>query len=1004
MSHSFLTVAVPFDATRIADVEARLDAMGNPAKPEIRDLLRDQGIHFMSMAIVPNDLKHGAFLILEASADSEKDPVTTLVRALGQHLADAFAAAGLSASDLSVPAGLDRLLRRHSHTVGQSLFSTPGLCFAGTPGMSMGRIRDEYELSRKVREVLESGVLRGSPLQVLKQVREKIESTEFRHLLAQHSSPLLEPPLGATIPISRILGGVLLFAWPYLLAMLLVALLAGGIVGWQSGAFWGSVAFAFSLLVGLVGLLVIAGILYATLARLEATDVPDHSAPDPKRLADAVKRENRTEQNHLFGISTMKQGLVRNLILRVVYWVIVQVATTVSRPGFLNQLGTIHFARWILLPGTNKLLFCSNYGGSWESYLEDFITNAHQGLTGVWSNTIGFPRTKNVFQNGATDGDRFKRWARRQQHPTRFWYSAYPHLNTARIRLNSAIRQGLASAATEDEAAQWLSCMGSRPRVGAVIENYDVQAILFGGLGNLTHATCLLFHCPNSTENAKQWLARVEEGISFGDMPPKNITRLVALTQSGLRRLGCPSHVIAEFPVAFQEGMSTPGRAALLRDTGDDKPELWWWGHGDRAVDGALLLYADTSDKLANEVAEQVRRLKEKGGELVYEIPLAHLDPNKPAREPFGFVDGVSQPIIRGTRRWISDSDTNHVVAPGEFLLGYPDDRGFLPLTPSVPATSDPHNVLPAYRELQTGELPNFSKLAANGPRDLGRNGSYLVIRQLEQDVDLFNEFLSATAARLVGTPGVPEDFTQDQIAEWLGAKIIGRWRDGTSLVRHPHAPGTGWDGKKPRKPDNSFLPGAEDPLGERCPYGSHIRRANPRDSLVPGSKEQLAISNRHRILRMGRVYLPQPADSDAARPGLLFMCLNADIERQFEFIQHTWVGARMFHGLDGEVDPILGRGGLGGRLTIPTERGPILVTGFKDFVRVRGGAYFFLPGRRALWFLAAKSTAISAGDRYDLVSPTARYGRIAMEAGEGGFEQPAAGAGDVRPSWDSVH
>ena len=107
------------------------------------------------------------------------------------------------------------------------------------------------------------------------------------------------------------------------------------------------------------------------------------------------------------------------------------------RPGYLDTINTIHFARWVLLPGANRLMFFSNYGGSWESYLEDFIAKAASGLTGVWSNTEGYPRTRWLFLDGARDGDRFKRWARRQQVPTLFWYSAYPDLNTARIRINS---------------------------------------------------------------------------------------------------------------------------------------------------------------------------------------------------------------------------------------------------------------------------------------------------------------------------------------------------------------------------------------------------------------------------------------------------------------------------------------------------------------------------------------------------------------------------------------
>ena len=123
-------------------------------------------------------------------------------------------------------------------------------------------------------------------------------------------------------------------------------------------------------------------------------------------------------------------------------------------------------------------------------------------------------------------------------------------------------------------------------------------------------------------------------------------------------------------------------------------------------------------------------------------------------------------------------------------------------------------------------------------------------------------------------------------------------------------------------------------PLGLRCPYGAHIRRANPRDTFDPGSAVQLNISNRHRILRVGRSYSPQ---QKLTKSGLLFMCLNSDIERQFEFVQQTWVLGRSFNGLKDEVDPIIGRGRRPRSLTVPTPEGPLRFSVMEDFVRVLG-------------------------------------------------------------------
>jgi deferrochelatase/peroxidase EfeB len=392
------------------------------------------------------------------------------------------------------------------------------------------------------------------------------------------------------------------------------------------------------------------------------------------------------------------------------------------------------------------------------------------------------------------------------------------------------------------------------------------------------------------------------------------------------------------------------------------------WGRPGQEADAVLLVYAADAPTLSEEVSARKSDIEQSGGRILHELrpkPLEERDPGdsgaQVAFEPFGFADGVSQPIIKGTRRWLRESDAIHTVEPGEFLLGYPDSRGFFPPSPSVQASADPENRLPLLHPVHSRNLyqPDFNQSGAQAPRDFGRNGTFLVVRQLDQKVEIFDTYLTSAAATYARHPAVPANL-QTSVKEWLGAKIIGRWNNGTSLVRYPHRPGTPGAGQKNARPDNEFLYGAEDPLGERCPLGAHIRRTNPRDSLAPGSKDELSIVNRHRILRVGRSYEPQGSgDPNATDPGLLFMCLNADIERQFEFIQQTWSMTWQFHGLENEVDPILGRGGRKGderklsRLTIPSPNGPLHLTGIQDFVRVRGGGYFFMPGRQAIHYLS---------------------------------------------------
>ncbi len=153
---------------------------------------------------------------------------------------------------------------------------------------------------------------------------------------------------------------------------------------------------------------------------------------------------------------------------------------------------------------------------------------------------------------------------------------------------------------------------------------------------------------------------------------------------------------------------------------------------------------------------------------------------------------------------------------------------------------------------------------------------------------------------------------------------MMGRWRNGAPLALRPTEP------EQPAKtiamPEdvmvNDFAYAQDDPQGLRCPLGAHIRRANPRDGLRPGDDLQQAITNRHRLLRRGRVY---EIPGREAEKGIMFTCLCADLERQFEFVQQTWIGSSSFHGLTGEVDPIIGSPDpkKGGCSPFPRRRGP---------------------------------------------------------------------------------
>jgi hypothetical protein len=198
-------------------------------------------------------------------------------------------------------------------------------------------------------------------------------------------------------------------------------------------------------------------ILYPLLRIHEAVDEEDEVAAEPPRVRYLADREDFQVQNQLTHLVDVKPGLFRQAVLRLVLWIIDLLARYQFNQGALGGITTIHFARWCFIDGGKRLLFFSNYDGSWESYLGDFVDKAATGLTGIWSNTKGFPRTANLAFRGATDEERFKSWTRAHQVTTQLWYSAYPELTVFNIQENAKICAGLAERpATPEAMLAWL--------------------------------------------------------------------------------------------------------------------------------------------------------------------------------------------------------------------------------------------------------------------------------------------------------------------------------------------------------------------------------------------------------------------------------------------------------------------------------------------------------------------------------------------------------------------
>lgn len=963
MTQGFVTVAIPFQADRADRVEACLGTLGNPAGGAIAEALdRGEFVHFISMMVVRRPDEVEAHLLLEASVDGDARTGLALIATT----IESYLVGVLRAADLSTWAPLAAYLEKYRLDVLPGWFSTSGVVFAGTPGMTVARIRREAMLAFTVRQWLECNRDREPALKKLEGARTEVFlDPTLKWALFAEPVPLLGGAGTVTAAFRPVLCSLLRnLLWPILIIPLIIALLApfvltvlevvhelGSRLGFQvlwaetwqhhlPGFYTGLERVGIGLLVFFVEVVVVilAGIwLYFHLRASERAEVPKDIEPDAAAVGKLMDRENRIPQNHLSGVSVIKPGFVRRVALRVVFWATGALAESYWRPGFLFSIGSIHFARWLVLPKTNALVFLSNYDGSWESYLEDFIVRAHQGLTAIWSNTVDFPKTSNLIDGGASDGERFKRWARRQQQLTGFWYSAYPDLTTNRIRKNAAIRHGLASATTERDAASWLSNLGFPMPLGtaptamptsrvtpplpimAIKKSDDVPTLVFGGLPRLRHARCLIVKLQGiGPLVGRDWLCAISEEISYGERVWPDSALVVGFTATGLRKIGLAS-ALETFPTAFQHGMSAPWRSRALGDTDANSPDNWLWGGPHCEVDAIVLLYARSKDRLDENVERHRALLDQYGHTPIREIKLSELPAgSEPLREPFGFIDGISQPIIRGTRRWETQQRSAiHGVEPGELILGCTDNLGFIAPT------------------------PHWKKSF-----DVGRNGTYLVARQLEQSKDRFDAYLDQVAAQVAMDPRSPST-DPVWLREWIEAKIVGRWReDGTSLVRYPTAPGTRT--LITDEPDNDFLFGAEDPDGLRCPLGAHIRRLNPRESFDPASQVQLDITNRHRILRVGRKYDPH---RDLEKPGLLFLCVNSDFERQFEFLQQTWALGRDFHSLGNESDFMLDHQRPAGAPAhgIPTPYGLIRIARMSDFVLVRGGGYFFMPSRRTV-------------------------------------------------------
>jgi Dyp-type peroxidase family len=472
------------------------------------------------------------------------------------------------------------------------------------------------------------------------------------------------------------------------------------------------------------------------------------------------------------------------------------------------------------------------------------------------------------------------------------------------------------------------------------IEKNDVQGILVRGYTELPSA-CFLLLKIKSVISAKSWFRTNITRITPGDQKPLVVAANIAFTLSGLKTLDLDEEIVKTFSFEFQEGMDSPHKQFLLGDYGRSDPANWNWGNSKTdPIHVLLMLYAANNAVLDKHYLE----IKSAGFEDAFqEILKLETKEITERKEHFGFHDGIAQPTIEGLGN--RQDRKENTVAPGEFILGYKNEYGQFTDSPFVTTDKNHSSILPL-----SGQGKN--------QRDLGKNGSFLVFRQLQQDVQQFWDYMEAKTKNADGTA---DAYAMIEMA----SKIVGRWPSGTPMVLSPDKDNPDFENK------NVFDYIPTDKEGLKCPFAAHVRRSNPRDAINRGDPTSIAVSKKHRLLRRGRSYgapvaasmkpedILKTSDRSGER-GLYFICLNADLCRQFEFVQNFWINNPKFDGLYDERDPLTGnysnpqdeKGT--GTFGIPQEGIRARYTDVPEFVTLKGGSYFFLPGMKALQYITA--------------------------------------------------
>lgn len=397
-----LTVVAPVRAAVRAGLASRLDA----AESDVQDaLVAVTSLHFARFVLLDGANGPASRLAFESNHDGELAPhLDELARALAPFEELLFGSwEGYRAGDL---AGFVA-----KNALPASTF------YLGHPGLSVTQIRSDRDLRLELERLLD-------------------EEVDARDLIGESAVAVRERLLGrlgttafAIGPVDRGLPPQPISTIQFYGVVLVVALLALALVPIALLVEW----------------------------KERRTEAPrELVAEDDPRLDPINRREDAVTQNGLTHHVALRPGRFRKLTFRLVLWFLENARRKIAYEGTLGGISSIHFARWVLLDD-DTVLFFSNYDGSWEAYLGDFVDKAHLYLTAVWSNTKWFPATNALVFGGAAKENAFKRWTRTFQVENRIWYSAYKSLTVFDVLRNALVREGATGDMNEEEARTWLS-------------------------------------------------------------------------------------------------------------------------------------------------------------------------------------------------------------------------------------------------------------------------------------------------------------------------------------------------------------------------------------------------------------------------------------------------------------------------------------------------------------------------------------------------------------------